>query len=354
MSKYPLPLLVAIAGAMAAGRAARAQEGEPPEGEVDQQGFPYGPPIPPNVEQAPVAGPGGSYCYTGPHPVDVRVAGGSSWDDSQGVHTHFYPPLDLRLFSLRDGCYTFIGDPTDFGYGGEVYSYYGAHPLHESYGGGWCFMIGAHAHPFRPWSPSFVVVGPWYYWHGAYDAAFWSYWPYYSYYYRSFYPRYYGGGRFFRNRDFRVAPPIRRVPYQAGYANPGYGNQGYNRQGIYNPGGSGARAPIGGSGWRGTPSGGTAGNNPRPGNAPGPATPWRSTPPAGGRAAPAPRGWQTAPAPTPPPAPAPAPAPAPRGAWSAPSTSGGTIHTPPPPQGGAGRTGATWGAHPPAKSGNRR
>src|SRR2546421_539859 len=130
---------------------------------VAEQGFPYTPPpIPPNVEEAPVAGPGGGYCYAGAHPVDNRSAGGSSWDDTPGMHTHFYPPLDPRLFALRDGCYYFIGDPVDFGYTGQTYSYYGAHPLLDAYGGGWCFMIGPHTHPFGPWSSSFVVVGPWY------------------------------------------------------------------------------------------------------------------------------------------------------------------------------------------------
>ena len=67
-------------------------------------------------------------------------------------------------------------------------------------------MVGGHYHWWRPWSPYFTVVGPWFYWYGAYDPFFWSYWPYYSYYYRSYYPSYYAGGRYFRN-GYRVAPP---------------------------------------------------------------------------------------------------------------------------------------------------
>jgi hypothetical protein len=175
------------------------------------------PPIPPNVEAPPVAVRGG-YCYAGPHPVDTRVdASSGAWDGHRGRHVHAYPPIDLRLFALSDGCYHFVGDPTDFGYRGQVYNYYGAHPVHHTYGGGWCFMVGGHGHWWGPWSSSFVVMGPWFYWHGPYDPFFWSYWPYYSYYYRAYYPHYYGGGRFHRGRgrDHQVAPPIRNVPAPA-------------------------------------------------------------------------------------------------------------------------------------------
>ena len=97
---------------------------------------------------------------------------------------HNYAPFDLRLFSQRDGCYYFIGDPRDFGYTGQVYSYYGAHPVADVYGGGWCFMVGAALplvaalvallHRRR----SLVLLD------GPYDPFFWSYWPYYSFYYR--------------------------------------------------------------------------------------------------------------------------------------------------------------------------
>src|SRR5687768_5211058 len=131
-------------------------------------------PVPPGVEAAPVAASAGTYCYSGPHPVDTRVAAGPPWDESQGAHSHTYAPFDLRLFVLKDGCYHFIGDPNDFGYQGQVYSYYGAHPVHDHYGGSWCFMIGGHSHWWRPWSPFFVSMGPWFYWHGPYDAFFWS------------------------------------------------------------------------------------------------------------------------------------------------------------------------------------
>jgi hypothetical protein len=327
MAKWVLSFLVALPVAVAAGGAAAQEaevtaEGAPPDPQPppDDQGFPYGPPpIPPHAEEAPVAGAGGAYCYNGPHPVDTRSAAGPSWDDSGGVHTHFYPPLDTRLFSFQDGCYTFIGDPVDFGYQGQTYSYYGAHPLPDLYGGGWCFMIGAHAHSFSPWSPSFAVVGPWYYWSGPYDATFWSYWPYYSYYYRSYYPRYYAGGRLYRSHEIHVAPPIRRVPVPSGYA--GAAGRGYRG------------APPG---WRGTPT-------PWRGNtAPAPAAPptaWRGSPPtASGTPAPQTGGWRgTPPAPPPPPVPSIRPG-------------GGTTVVAPPVH----RVAPTLGGHAAVRSGVRR
>lgn len=208
------------------------------------------PPIPPNTEGAAYSVDGGGYCYAGPHPVDTRSAGGGPWDDTPGAHMHVYPPLDLRLFEFRDGCYYFVGDPHDFGYAGQTYSYYGAHPILDVYGGGWCFMIGPHTHLWRPWSPHFTLVGPWYYWEGPYDPFFWSYWPYYSFYYRSYYPRYYGGGRF-HHGGYGVAPPIHRVPPPAHVV---------------------GTPPAGSSGWRGSPP-------TRQSNVP-PAAPYRGATPA--------------------------------------------------------------------------
>ena len=202
---------------------ARAQGDYYGGGAANEYGQPWAPaegqepPIPPYVEGQPIPAQGGGYCYVGPHPVDTRVVPGPAFEDVQGQNIRPYPPVDLRLFSFRDGCYYFIGDPRDFGYGGQSYSYYGAHPVLDAYGGGWCFMMGGHYHLWQPWSPYFTVVGPWYYWYGPYDPFFWSYWPYYSFYYRSYYPNYYAGGRFYRGGGYRAAPPIRRVPPTNGW-----------------------------------------------------------------------------------------------------------------------------------------
>lgn len=211
--------------------------GENAQATPEQEGQP--PPIPPFVDQPPVPAQGGGYCFEGAHPVDSRVVPGVTWDATQGRHIHPYPPFDLRLFNLQNGCYYFIGDPTDFGYAGDTYSYYGAHPILATYGGGWCFMVGPHRHFWRPWSPLFVTVGPWFYWEGPYDPFFWTYWPYYHYYYRAHYPHYYAHGAFFRGHA--VAPRIGSVPRPVRY--------GGAWQGASGPRGFGA------PGYRATPAG---------------------------------------------------------------------------------------------------
>jgi hypothetical protein len=309
-------LLLATGVVMGIAGQARAQDGDLDQpAEIYSAGYevaadpnappePYGPPpIPPDVEAQAVAGPGNAFCYSGPHPVDTRVASGPAWDETQGPHTHFYAPFDLRLFRLDGSCYSFIGDPQDFGYQGQVYSYYGAHPIHGDYGGGWCFMVGGHHHWWHPWSTSFVIVNSWYYWNGPYDRVFWNYWPYYSYYYQSYYPHYYGGGRFTRRRDFHVAPRINHIPDH--YA------RGWRSQ----PGGTGVPAGRGGGQWRGGPpaapapvqrhgspaagnwaasSGGWRGSAPAP-SAPAPSSNggWRGQTPAASAPAPSSGGWGT-------------------------------------------------------------
>jgi hypothetical protein len=179
--------------------------------------------IPPNVEGPAARASNGTFCYVGPHPVDTRLVAGPSWDATAGRHYRTYAPIDARLFALREGCYYFTGDPRDFGFAGQTYPYYGAHPVADVYGGGWCFMMGPHTHLWAPRSPSFTIVGSWYYWHGPFDPYFWAYWPYYSFYYRTYYPGYYGGGRLYRGGGWRVAPPIHSLPAQAWRTGPTHG-----------------------------------------------------------------------------------------------------------------------------------
>jgi hypothetical protein len=249
-------------------------QGAAPEAAAQQQENP----IPPNIEGQAIPSQGGGYCFGGPHP-----APGGGWEATPSPHVHDYAPFDLRLFAYREGCYYFVGDPHDFGYTGESYSYYGAHPIADGYGGGWCFMIGAHTHWWRPWSPNFTVVGPWYYWNGPYDPFFWSYWPYYSFFYRSYYPSYYAGGRFFRT--WQTAPHIGRVP-------PTTWRGGATGAWRGSPVGGATRAnrvsgatPLGGA-WRGAPG---AGNGYRAAPAAGNA--WHGAPATGG-------GWRGSPVPS--------------------------------------------------------
>ncbi|MBC8133868.1 MAG: hypothetical protein H7X95_12865 [Deltaproteobacteria bacterium] len=201
-SGYPLPI-----------GAGPAPVSEGPDGTHGPDGTEAAPLVPPHVEGDPRAFKPGSYCYVGPHPVDTRVVPGPSWDATEGQHMRPYPPLDLRLFAFRDGCYYFNGDPRDFGYGGATFPYYGAHPVLDTFGGGWCFMMGGHTHLWKPWSPYFAVVGQWNYWQGPYDPFFWAYWRYFATYYRSYYPHFYGGGRLYQGGGFHIAPPIRDMSY---------------------------------------------------------------------------------------------------------------------------------------------
>lgn len=160
-------------------------------------------PIPPQVEATAIQVPGGGYCYSGPHPNDAQAAAGPTWDNAPGRHLHFYPPFDLRLFVLQKDCYQFVGDPSDFGFDGATQAYYGAHPLPN---GGWCYMVGGHQHAFAPFSPQFVVVGPWLHWRGEFDQTFWSHWPYYSVFFKDLYPQFYGGGQWLKSG--RPAPRL--------------------------------------------------------------------------------------------------------------------------------------------------
>lgn len=247
-------------------RSTWAADAGPPPAAVDS------PPIPPNAEAAPVAAPTGGYCYEGPHPVDTRVAPGAPWDPTEGRHLRPYPPFDVRLFAFRNGCYQFVGDPRDFGYTGPTHSYWGAHPVQDTHGGGWCFIVGGHNHRWQPWHNHFVVAGSWYYWQGAYDPVFWAYWPYWSVYYRSYYPRYYGEGRFYRNHHAGVAPAIRHVPapaagmWRASPAGmPMAPTRGFSDRG-------GGRDSWAAQGWRGNPAAspgfGSSPAAPRPGSYP--------------------------------------------------------------------------------------
>ena len=179
-------------------------------------------PVPPTVEQ-PRGGrrTGGLYCYTGPHPVDTRVAAGGPWDETQGAHSHTYPPFDLRLFAFKDGCYYFIGDPKDFGYPGADLQLLRRPP------GAWTTTAAAGA-SWSAGTPTGGVRGRRISWWRAPGSTgtgrttpfFWSYWPYYAIYYRSLLPALLRrralatrGSATARRRARRwtAAPPIGRV-----------------------------------------------------------------------------------------------------------------------------------------------
>ena len=158
---------------------------------------------------------GGGYCFGGPHP-----APGGGWEATATPHVHNYAPFDLRLFSYHNGCYYFIGDPRDFGYTGQptaTTARIRSPTVTAAAGASWSGRTPTGGGPGRrtsPWSaPGTTGTGPT-------IPFFWAYWPFYSFYYRSYYPRYYAGGRYLPRRLPRGA---------ADHARPGVGRGGLAR-----------------------------------------------------------------------------------------------------------------------------
>jgi hypothetical protein len=137
----------------------------------------------------------GRYRYCGSHPVPREAGGG--FHTGQEAHEHEYPPFDAYLFAERDDCYHFIGDPRDFGYTGETYSYYGSHPIAHTHGGGFCYYTTSHFHLWAPFGPYFVMSDGWWGWAGPLPYWYWWYYPSYYRYHAAYYPRYYGHGRYY-------------------------------------------------------------------------------------------------------------------------------------------------------------
>jgi hypothetical protein len=98
-----------------AGRPAEAMPAgyAPPTG-PEQEGPP--PPIPPFVDGPAVRHRAAATASKGRIPSTAGSNPASPGTPPSGRHIHGYPPFDLRLFNFQNGCYYFIGDPTDFGY----------------------------------------------------------------------------------------------------------------------------------------------------------------------------------------------------------------------------------------------
>jgi hypothetical protein len=104
-------------------------------------------PFPPGDEDAAPA-----HAYWGPHPD-----GQGGWCPLEGAHTHAYLPFDPYLFTQQGDEYYFIGDPSDFGYTGALYDYYGVHPIEVVYGGDTALRLAITTTSGRP-APTFMPV----------------------------------------------------------------------------------------------------------------------------------------------------------------------------------------------------
>jgi len=95
--------------------------------------------------------------YLGSHPIPAHSGGGYCYVDV--AHIHHYRPAPEFLFQEVDHQYAFTTDPSPFGYDGERHVFYGHHPIFtDDRAIVYCFLDGAHYHPFAvPNDPAFVV-----------------------------------------------------------------------------------------------------------------------------------------------------------------------------------------------------
>jgi hypothetical protein len=185
---------------------AAQQPGDPGQGELQAE-----------PDGAYAAEAGGPSYYFGPHPD-----GQGGWDPTEGPHAHDAPPFDPYLFTQENGYYYFIGDPVDFGYGGnDVYGYYGGHPIALVYGGGYCYYGGYHRHRFAPHG-RFVSNNGWAVWNGPVSPWAGRYRERYDRYFHDVYPRHFAHGpagphlRIHGPGTRAYAPPVQRVYIPAG------------------------------------------------------------------------------------------------------------------------------------------
>jgi hypothetical protein len=95
--------------------------------------------------------------FLGSHPIPAQAGGG--YCHVEVAHLHPYRPKPEFLFQEVDGQYIFTADPSPFGYDGERHVFYGHHPIFTDDGAiVYCFLDGAHYHPFAPPNaPGFVL-----------------------------------------------------------------------------------------------------------------------------------------------------------------------------------------------------
>lgn len=103
------------------------------------------------------------------HPIPAAYGGGLCEDE--GVHEHDYVPVDVEYYQISDEVYYWVGDPGDEDFEYELYWYDHHHPVPVVWGGGYCYIVGAHRHWWEPhihFSHHYVLVsgryayrGPW-------------------------------------------------------------------------------------------------------------------------------------------------------------------------------------------------
>lgn len=113
----------------------------------------YAPPPPDYTPPRPPQGPAGGYAeqpvvdegvaYYGAHPIPDAEGGG--WCIIDGPHIHPYEPEWYDQYTFQDNYFY-------FGLGYSDWLYADRHPVPPDEGGGWCGISGPHHHGYRPWA----------------------------------------------------------------------------------------------------------------------------------------------------------------------------------------------------------
>lgn len=85
------------------------------------------------------------HTYRGPHPIDLE----GHWHLEEVDHVHGELTSVAAAFGEVGGVHVFLGDPTAFGWAGDVWVYGGVHPLPGALPG-YCGITREHRHPFAP------------------------------------------------------------------------------------------------------------------------------------------------------------------------------------------------------------
>ena len=131
---------------------------------------------------------------------------GANSRGSRLLYKYLVPGRFLML-AIPDGEIPYVN------YQGAAYAYHGHHPIPRAFGGGYCYIDGAHYHLFAPeheHSANFAIRNGYYYYAGIFPGYYWYYRPYYYrpvFVYRTlpYYSGYWHKRRWYRKRWGRRA-----------------------------------------------------------------------------------------------------------------------------------------------------
>jgi hypothetical protein len=157
--------------------------------------------------------------FVSPHPVPHKFGGGFCYIDVP--HVHNYLPEDPRMYREDHGQFYFVGDPAPFGYEGQRYAYYGAHPVVDAelhFGHPvFCYIKGPHFHWYQPPPQAqFQLSGGAYWYVGPFPRVYYAERPRYAVVNEAYAPIVYTRPVV----DVAVAPP--RVRAEISLGGPGF------------------------------------------------------------------------------------------------------------------------------------